>query len=119
MEAWRGRGMWGDTPLSRVELGPGRFQASRYLPGMPEAYDPREGVTETTYSAGLPQPDVEGYKYEYPVYSWGGNQDPSYSYVGHTTADIDEYPYYPYEPTGAPLRSRNDRVLIGQRLIPK
>jgi len=70
-------------------------------------------------TAGLPMPDVEGYKYEYPVYSWGGTEDPSYSYVGHTTADIDEYPYYPYEPTGAPLRSRNDRVLIGQRLVPK
>ena len=119
MEAWRGRGMWGDTPLPRTSLGPGRFQASRYLPGMPEAFDPRAGVTETTYSAGLPQPDVEGYKYEYPVYEWGGNQDPTYSYAGHTTADIDEYPYYPYEPMGAPLRSKNDRVLIGQRLVPK
>jgi len=119
MAAWRGRGMWGDTPLPRTALGPGRFQASRHLPGMPDAFDPRAGVTETTYSAGLPQPDVEGYKYEYPVYSWGGNKDPRYDYVGHTTADIGEYPYYPYEPTGAPLRSKNDRVLIGQRLVPK
>ena len=117
MEAWRARGMWGDTPLPRTHLGPGRFQASRLLPSMPEAYDPRAGVTETTYSAGLPQPDVEGYKYEYPVYDW--NRDTGYSYAGHTTADISEYPYYPYEPTGAPLRSRNDRVLIGQRLVPK
>ena len=70
-------------------------------------------------TSGLPQPDVEGYKYEYPIYSWGGNQDPSYSYVGSNTADIDEYPYYPYQPTGAPARSRNDRVLIGVRLVPK
>jgi hypothetical protein len=119
MEVWRGRGMWGDTPLPRTSLGPGRFQASRYLPAMDAGYDPRAGVTETTYSAGLPQPEVEGYKYEYPIYSWGGNQDPTYSYVGSTTADIGEYPYYPYEPTGSPLRSRNDRVLIGQRLVPK
>ena len=89
MEAWRARGMWGDTPLPRTHLGPGRFQASRHLPSMAEAYDPRAGVTETTYSAGLPQPDVEGYKYEYPVYSWCGTEDPRYSYVGHTTADID------------------------------
>ena len=117
MEAWRARGMWGDTPLPRTSLGPGRFQASRFLPGMPEAYDPRAGVTETTYSAGLPQPDVEGYKYEYPVYDW--DRDTGYSYAGHTTADIGEYPYYPYEPIGSPLRSRNDRVLIGQRLVPK
>jgi len=118
MEAWRARGMWGDTPLPRTHLGPGRFQASRHLPAIAGDYDPRAGVTETTYSAGLPQPEVEGYKYEYPVYSWGGTEDPTYSYVGHTTADIGEYPYYPYEPTGAPLRSRNDRVLIGQRLVP-
>ena len=119
MEAWRARGMWGDTPLPRTHLGPGRFQASRHLPSMVTDYDPRAGVTQTTYSAGLPQPDVEGYTYEYPVYSWGGNEDPTYSYVGHTTADISEYPYYPYEPLGAPLRSRNDRVLIGQRLVKK
>ena len=42
-----------------------------------------------------------------------------YSYVGSNTADIDEYPYYPYQPTGEPVRSRNDRVLIGVRLVPK
>ena len=118
MAAFRGRGMWGDTPVPRSSLGPGLFQASRHLPGMETDYDPRASVTETSYSAGLPQPDVEGYKYEYPIYSWGGNQDPTYSYVGSTTADINEYPYYPYEPQGAPLRSRNDRVLIGQRLVP-
>ena len=70
-------------------------------------------------TAGLPMPDVEGYKYEYPIYSWGGTEDPSYSYVGSNTADIDEYPYYPYQPTGEPVRSRNDRVLIGVRLVPK
>ena len=82
-------------------------------------------VTDTGGSAarvgvsGLPMPDVEGYKYEYPIYSWGGNEDPTYSYVGSNTADIDEYPYYPYQPTGEPARSRNDRVLIGVRLVPK
>ena len=31
MEAWRARGMWGDTPVSRTQMGPGRLQASRYL----------------------------------------------------------------------------------------
>ena len=82
-------------------------------------------VTDTGGSAarvgvsGLPMPDVEGYKYEYPIYSWGGNEDPSYSYVGSNTADIDEYPYYPYQPTGEPVRSRNNRVLIGVRLVPE
>ena len=82
-------------------------------------------VTDTGGSAarvgvsGLPMPDVEGYKYEYPIYSWGGNEDPTYSYVGSNTADIDEYPYYPYQPTGEPVRSRNNRVLIGVRLVPE
>ena len=120
MAAFRARGMWGDTPVPRTQLGPGRFQASRFLPAMETAYDPRANVTDTSasFSSGLPQPDVEGYKYEYPIYSWGGNQDPTYSYVGSNTADINLYPYYPFEPTGAPLRSRNDRVLIGQRLVP-
>ena len=70
-------------------------------------------------TSGLPMPDVEGYKYEYPIYSWGGTEDPSYSYVGSNATDIDEYPYYPYQPTGEPVRSRNDRVLIGVRLVPK
>ena len=119
MAAFRARGMWGDTPLPRTHLGPGRFQASKYLPAMDADYDPRAGVTETTYSAGLPQPDVEGYKYEYPVYQWGGQADPRYAYAGHTTADIGEYPYYPYMPYGGEAaRSRNDRILIGQRLVP-
>ena len=49
----------------------------------------------------------------------GGTQQPEYSYAGHTTADISEYPYYPYMPYGGEaIRSRNDRVLIGQRLVP-
>ena len=120
MAAFRARGMWGDTPVPRTHLGPGRFQASRHLPAMETAYDPRAGVTETTYSAGLPQPDVEGYTYEYPVYEWGGTDMPEYTYAGHTTADIGEYPYYPYMPYGGEAaRSRNDRILVGQRLVKK
>jgi hypothetical protein len=85
---------------------------------LPDVTDTGGGAARVG-TAGLPMPDVEGYKYEYPIYSWGGNEDPSYSYVGSNTADIDEYPYYPYQPTGEPVRSRNDRVLIGVRLVPK
>ena len=70
-------------------------------------------------TSGLPMPDVEGYKYEYPIYSWGGTEDPSYSYVGSNATDIDEYPYYPYQPTGEPIRHRNNRILVGVRLVPK
>ena len=106
---------------TKSALGPGRFQASRHLPAMSGAYDPRADITSTsTISGGLPQPDVEGYKYEYPVFEWGGTDMPEYTYAGHTTADIGEYPYYPYMPYGGEAaRSRNDRILIGQRLVPK
>ena len=107
----------GGAESSRI--GPEAFKASRYLPAMAGDYDPRAGVTETTYSAGIPMPDVEGYKYAYPVYEWGGTDDPTYAYAGHTTADIDEYPYYPYMPYGGEaVRSRNDRISVGVRLIP-
>ena len=115
-----GQEHWGSLGQFEGRLGPEAFPASRFLPPMAGAYDPREAVAGTSMTAGLPMPDVEGYKYEYPVYEWGGNEDPRYTYAGHTTADISEYPYYPYMPYGGEAaRSRNDRILIGQRLIPK
>ena len=65
-------------------------------------------------------PDVEGYKYEYPVYEWEGTGGDIYNYAGHTVADINEYPYYPYMPGGGRAeRDRNDRILDGVRLVPK
>ena len=109
--------MWGDTPLPRTALGPGRFQASRYLPAMDAAYDPREGTTETTYSAGVPMPDVEGYKYAYRPYQW--NQDNQrYEELAYNEFDQSKYPYYPYLPTGGKAPDRNDRILAGVRLVP-
>jgi len=118
MEAWRARGMWGDTPLPRTALGPGRFQASRHLPAMDAAYDPRAGTTETTYSAGVPMPDVEGYKYAYRPYQW--NQDNQrYEELAYNEFDQSKYPYYPYMPTGGRAPDKNDRILVGVRLVPK
>ena len=118
MEAWRARGMWGDTPLPRTHLGPGRFQASRHLPAMDAAYDPRAGTTETTYSAGVPMPDVEGYKYAYRPYQW--NQDNQrYEELAYNEFDQSKYPYYPYMPTGGRAPDKNDRILVGVRLVPK
>ena len=116
MQAWRARGMWGDTPLSRTQMGPGRFQASRYLPAMPEPYDPRAGVTETTYSAGLPTPDVEGYKYAYRPYEWS-QENQAYEELAYNEYDIDKYPYYPYLPTGGQAGGA-ERILAGVRLVP-
>ena len=106
--------------------GHGQYNPSRILPpvpvntpiSLPDISD-TGGAAARIGTSGLPQPDVEGYKYEYPIYSW--NQDnQGYEYVGSSTADIDEYPYYPYYPGGGQAaRSRNDRILIGHRLVPK
>ena len=117
MQAWRARGMWGDTPLSRIQLGPGRFQASKHLPGMSGDYDPRSGVTATTYSAGLPQPDVEGYKYAYRPYEWN-RETGAYEALTYNEFDINKYPYYPYLPTGGKAGDA-DRILAGVRLVPE
>ena len=102
---------------ARALYGPSTFTANPAV-SLGDITDAGGGATRVGTS-GLPMPDVEGYKYEYPIYQWGGTEEPGYSYVGSNTADIDEYPYYPYQPTGAPVRSRNDRVLIGVRLVPK
>ena len=118
MQVWRARGMWSDTPVSRVQMGPGRLQASRHLPAMDAEYDPRAGTTQTTYSAGVPMPDVEGYKYAYRPYQW--NQDNQrYEELAYNEFDQSKYPYYPYMPTGGKAPDRNDRILVGVRLVPK
>ena len=97
-------------------IGPEAFKASRYLPAMAGDYDPRVGVTETTYSAGIPMPDVEGYKYAYRPYEWS---DASHAYeeLAYDEFDIDKYPYYPYLPTGGRAGDA-DRILAGVRLVP-
>ena len=86
-----------------------------------------EAATASTsgVSAGLPMPDVPGYKYEYPKYSWrsaGGGEAGAWEEAG-TEADIDKYPYYPYFPgsMGDEIRDDDDKVvphmLVGVRLI--
>ena len=42
----------------------------------------------------------------------------SYNYDGHTVADINKYPYYPYVPTGGRAPDKNERILAGVRLVP-
>ncbi len=86
-----------------------------------------EAATASTsgVSAGLPMPDVPGYKYEYPKYTWrsaGGGEAGVWEEAG-TEADIDKYPYYPYFPgsMGDEIRDDDDKVmphiLVGVRLI--
>ena len=110
---------WGEGHWTSLGQGEGRYLGPRsgVNPAVIRGDVMDSGPEATQFGGGLPQPDVEGYKYVYPIYSWGGTEDPSYSYVGSNTADRSEYPYYPYEPTGEPLRSRNSRILIGHRLV--
>ena len=69
-------------------------------PGGPMVSDvePVEGV-----GSGLPMPDVEGYKYVYPKYTYGKGE---WSRSGYSE-DRDTYDYYPYWPTdlggGSPI----------------
>ena len=107
---------WENLGQAEGRLGPAAFPASRYLPSMPEAYDPRSGVTETTYSAGVPMPDVEGYKYAYRPYEWNAD-DRVYTELAYDEYDISKYPYYPYLPTGGQAGGA-ERILAGVRLVP-
>ena len=110
---------YGQYEPSKTGFGPADFPANPAV-SLGESMQ-LEGLSpsQSTYSAGLPMPDVEGYKYEYPVYEWGGTGGNIYNYAGHTVADINEYPYYPYMPGGGRAEDKNDRILVGIRLVPK
>ena len=84
---------------------------------LPDVSDTGGAATKPS-RAGLPMPDVEGYKYVYNAYDWNQGNN-AYEPIAAKYHNIDEYPYYPYQPTGEPVRSRNNRVLIGVRLVPK
>ena len=104
--------------------------------------------TQTSAVSGLPQPDVAGMTYAYPVQyysqpfgfgaeSWAGGVGAKYGPTGQHmapgytaaikpsyTTDINMFPYYPY-PLGDPYTLLEDaegdplyRVLMGQTLIP-
>jgi hypothetical protein len=87
----------------------------------------------------LPQPDVEGYEYAYPVYSYGrplnereipgefryaptgwdiGPKELEYNRP-RFTQDINEYPYFPYM-LGDPFEQVGDEqfISVGQTLVP-
>ena len=72
-------------------------------------------------TAGLPMPDVEGYKYVYPRYSW--DNDAGWMQTGHES-DIDKYEYFPYFPGNVGDRRTKDgrvvqHMLVGVQLIPE
>ena len=72
-------------------------------------------------TAGLPMPDVEGYKYVYPRYSWDNNA--GWMQTGYES-DIDKYEYFPYFPGKVGDRRTKDgrvvqHMLVGVQLIPE
>lgn len=78
------------------------------------------GEGSLKYSAGLPMPEVEGYKYVYPAWEWS-EEDSRYTKLGATYENIDEYPYFPYMPYGEGEAVVDGvgqhRILVGVELI--
>jgi len=64
-----------------------------------------------SYGSGLPMPDVEGYKYVYPRWTYDGG---AWERSGYRE-DRDEYDYYPYFPTG--IAEHEGPILVGVELI--
>ena len=106
----------------------GQHNPSRVLPPKPTDTPISLGDTTDTGgarvsvgSAGLPMPDVEGYKYVYPRWSW--DNDAGWTTTGYES-DIDKYEYFPYFPGQVGDRRTVDgrvveHMLVGLQLIPK
>jgi|TARA_Y100000296_G_scaffold38506_1_gene44583 hypothetical protein len=65
-----------------------------------------------TIGSGLPMPDVEGYKYVYPRYTYSPH-DGGWERSGYSE-DRDTYDYYPYWPEGI---SGGGTILVGVELL--
>jgi len=66
-----------------------------------------------TIGAGLPMPDVEGYKYVYPKYTYSPH-DGMWMDSGSYEEDRDAYDYYPYFPEGI---TSGSPILVGVELL--
>jgi hypothetical protein len=75
----------------------------------------------------LPQPDVSGYEYAYPVWGWNDptNVTPGYYSVGgpsltdrYYTQDIGQYPYFPYAPGAGQQVDGSRYISVGQEMLP-
>ena len=97
--------------------------ASPYL-SLADQMDYPFDASGSTATAGLPMPDVPGYRYEYPRYTWGreGDSEAMWREVG-TEKDIDKFGYYPYFPGSMSEAIYDDDakelrdILVGVRLI--
>ena len=110
---------WGKDAGSRT-LG----MESPYL-SLADQMDYPFDASGTTATAGLPMPDVPGYRYEYPKFTWrdpGGGEEGAWESAG-TEKDIDKYGYYPYFPGSMRTSIMDDEgealrhILVGVRLI--
>ena len=110
---------WGKDAGSRT-LG----VASPYL-SLADQMDYPFDAAGSSATAGLPMPDVPGYKYVYPKYTWrdaGGGEEGAWETAG-TESDIDKYGYYPYFPGSMRDSILDDEgkalrhILVGVRLI--
>jgi hypothetical protein len=99
-------------------------EASPYL-SLADQMDFPFDASGSTAVAGLPMPDVPGYRYEYPKYTWrdpGGGDAGIWEAAG-TEKDIDKYGYYPYFPGSMTdeIMDEDDKalrhILVGIRLI--
>ena len=75
-------------------------------------------------SSGLPMPDVEGYSYVYPRYSWDNQTGYTQGGIKSYETDMSKYPYFPLMPEtgGAILRDKEGKdlqtILLGRQLVP-
>jgi hypothetical protein len=98
--------------------------ASPYL-SLADQMDYPFDASGSTATAGLPMPDVPGYRYEYPRYTWrdaGGGEAGGWESAG-TEKDIDKYGYYPYFPGSMADKIYDDDdkslrdILVGIKLV--
>ena len=75
-------------------------------------------------SSGLPMPDVEGYSYVYPRYSWDNQTGYTKAGIKSFETDINKYSYFPTMPEtgGSILRDDEGKdlqtILLGVQLVP-
>ena len=112
---WKGHGLSEGRTLG---------EASPYL-SLADQMDYPFDASGSTATAGLPMPDVPGYKYVYPKYTWrdpGGAEEGAWESSG-SESDIDKYGYYPYFPGSMSDEILDDEgkvlrhILVGVRLI--
>jgi len=113
---WEDHGQYNPT---RALHGPSTFTANPAV-SLGDITD-AGGAGTRVGTSGLPMPDVEGYKYVYPRYSW--DNDAGWTQTG-TEVDIDKYEYFPYFPGNVGDRRTKDgrvveHMLVGVQLVPK